>query len=748
MKQIAILAATFALVIALLFSGCTGTQVNPPITPPADSAGMKSFGSWGEVSSFLSSASMGGYGGYYGGRGILMATGAPQAAMAEDASKSASDYSTTNIQVEGVDEADIIKNDGKYIYLVSGPNYYYGGEQKGKVLILNAFPPSEMGKISEIEFDGTASELFIYKDKLVVFGNEYRKEEMPPEPPSADAKIAAPGIMPPYPYYSQNYAFMKIYDISDRASPKLEKEISSRGSYVQSRMISGKVYSVFQDTPYYPRPMPLYEVDGVKREIAPTDIRYFDIPDENYNYNIFTSINLDDLSKEETRKIVLMGYSQTLYVSQENMYMTYTKYSYPILWPAYEKVYGPLLPLDVKNEISKIDSQNISDWRKDRLKTAQVMAYLYNYSASESLDTPVSADVPTANSERTRLNDEFAKEAQKIYEEHSKQREQTVINKIALNGFAYVGKAEVPGHVLNQFSMDEHKGNLRIATTVGELFGGWWGGRVLQGEETPHATNSVYVLDSSLNIVGRLEGLAPNEKIYSARFMGDRAYLVTFKKVDPFFVLDLSEPTNPRVLGKLKIPGYSDYLHPYDENHVIGLGKGAVAAEEGDFAWYQGVKLSLFDVSDLSNPKEVAKYEIGDRGTDSNALYDHKAFLFSKERNLLVIPIQLAEIDEGKYPAGVEPNTYGDFVFQGAYVFSITPEDGFGLKGRITHATSEDAARSGEYYWSNAQVKRSLYMDNYLYTISDRFVKANDLGTLDEIARLQISEASPEPKYY
>ncbi|NIP67558.1 hypothetical protein GWM83_02345, partial [Candidatus Bathyarchaeota archaeon] len=114
--------------------------------------------------------------------------------------------------------------------------------------------------------------------------------------------------------------------------------------------------------------------------------------------------------------------------------------------------------------------------------------------------------------------------------------------------------------------------------------------------------------------MGRLEDLAPGEKIYSARFMGDRGYLVTFRKVDPLFVLDLSQPTNPKVLGKLKIPGYSDYLHPYDENHIIGVGKETVAAEQGDFAWYQGVKISLFDVTDVEDPREIDKYEIGDRG--------------------------------------------------------------------------------------------------------------------------------------
>ncbi len=204
------------------------------------------------------------------------------------------------------------------------------------------------------------------------------------------------------------------------------------------------------------------------------------------------------------------------------------------------------------------------------------------------------------------------------------------------------------------------------------------------------STNNVYVLDQNLDIYGRLENLAPGEQIYSARFMGNRCYLVTFKKVDPLFVIDLTDPGQPEVLGELKITGYSDYLHPYDENHVIGIGKEAVAAEEGDFAWYQGVKISLFDVSDVANPKEIAKYEIGDRGTDSPVLNDHKAFLFDRSKNLLVLPVSVAEIDPSQYPGGMPSWAYGEVVWQGAYVFDISLERGLELRGKITHCDGEE----------------------------------------------------------
>lgn len=168
---------------------------------------------------------------------------------------------------------------------------------------------------------------------------------------------------------------------------------------------------------------------------------------------------------------------------------------------------------------------------------------------------------------------------------------------------------------------------------------------------------------------------------------------------------------------------------------MIGLGKEAVDSEGGSFAWYQGVKLSLFDVSDVSNPREVAKLEIGDRGTDSPALYDHKAFLFSKERNLLVIPILEAKVNSSGY--GVELNTYGDYVYQGAYIFQINME-GIQLRGRITHLQGDELLKSGYWFDSEYSIYRSLYIGENIYTISGAMVKINSLSNLSELKTISL----------
>jgi len=327
--------------------------------------------------------------------------------------------------------------------------------------------------------------------------------------------------------------------------------------------------------------------------------------------------------------------------------------------------------------------------------------------------------------------------------------EKTAVHKISLNRdeVEYKGRGEVPGHILNQFSMDEYDGYFRIATTVGQVSRSGTG-----------TTNNVYVLDANLQVVGKLENLAPGEKIYSARFMGDKGYLVTFKKVDPLFVIDLSNPANPKVLGELKIPGYSDYLQPYDENHIIGIGKDAIdatsveggGAQGGNFAWYQGVKVALFDVSDVSNPKEIGNIVIGDRGTDSEALRDHKAVLFSKEKNLLVLPINLYEISQPEYYEDANgnmvqrrANTYGQFVWQGAYALKISPEDGISLTGKITHADSSASPSSaGRYYDGygsyDTSIRRSLYMDDTLYTISNAKIKMSSMENFEDLNEVKV----------
>ncbi|MEE9323202.1 MAG: beta-propeller domain-containing protein, partial [Candidatus Aenigmarchaeota archaeon] len=320
--------------------------------------------------------------------------------------------------------------------------------------------------------------------------------------------------------------------------------------------------------------------------------------------------------------------------------------------------------------------------------------------------------------------EDIQKKMQEYYAQISKDLERSSVHRILIsNGeIEYKAGGSVPGNVLNQFSMDEHNGYFRIATTTS----GWVGG--MRGKTLNH----VYILGMDMNIAGSLENLAEDESIYSVRFMGDRGYMVTFRRVDPLFVIDLSDPASPAVLGKLKIPGYSDYLHPYDDSHLIGVGMETEEIEGGRVIT-TGVKLSLFDVTDVGNPKEISKYVIGGKGSHSYALQDHKAFLFNKNKELLVIPARVSDWSEDK---GWRDVKYTD----GAQVFKINLEDGFVFKGEVTH--QENETQEEEYYYPryDKSVKRSLYIDNVLYTLSEDKIKLNSLDDLSGIKDLIFGE--------
>ncbi len=557
------------------------------------------------------------------GEAVSVAQAAAQAANAATAAKSAAgdhtgfgfdlDYSGTNIQVEGVDEADIVKTDGGYIYIAKGKS----------VLIVKAYPAEEAQLLTEIDVGLTVQDLYVAGDKLVVFSYV--------EPYTA----VFDAVMPEY-ENEKPKTRVEVYDIRDRSSPEPERTLTIDGLYFDSRLIGDYVYSIVTNPAYIDDDtvvLPTIRDGKAWCVVEARDVWYPNVTRGRLSYYTVTAFDVQDPEAEVNAETFLLDTGTSLYVSMENLYIV-----------------------------------------------------SYNWA------------------------------------------EGSVITKIGIDGGGITFRANgtVPGYVLNQFSMDEHDGYFRVATTSN----GWRRGG---------GGNGVYVLDEALNTVGSLENLAPGEEIYSARFMGDRCYLVTFKKVDPLFAIDLSDPENPAVLGKLKIPGYSDYLHPYDEDTLIGVGKETEEAREGDFAWYQGIKISLFDVSDVENPRELAKIEVGDRGSDSQALYDHHAFLFSRERNLLVIPILEAQIDEDDFAGDVPPNFYGDFVYQGAYVFDIS-RDGIELRGRVTHIDDDSLLKSGFRFESEYEVERSLYIEDNLYTISQGRLKINDLGTLEEVKTIELGD--------
>jgi uncharacterized secreted protein with C-terminal beta-propeller domain len=258
--------------------------------------------------------------------------------------------------------------------------------------------------------------------------------------------------------------------------------------------------------------------------------------------------------------------------------------------------------------------------------------------------------------------------------------------------------------------MDEEGGFFRIATTSGH-----W------EREQNTWTNAVFVLAAQggrLRSVGELNGLATGERIYSARFEGDRGYLVTFRKVDPLFVLDLSVPTRPRIAGELKIPGFSSYIHPLDRDHLLTIGRDAVDTG-GGFSLFQELTLQVFDVSDPAAPRLMHKKVFGKRASSSEALYDHKAFNFFASRGLLAIPF----LDYSPRPGSGFQSTLE--------VFRVTLQDGIELAGSIDHADLARVAVYRGYPWRwTPEVRRSVMMEDFVYSISTGGLKVNPVQDL------------------
>lgn len=633
---------------------------------------------------------------------ISESTKSAPAMSKEVANAGSDDYSKTNVQVEGVDEADIIKTDGKHIFALV----------KNSLYVIDAYPANNMNILSKIEFKSRPQDIYINDGKLVVFGYDNDILER-----SRSLNFIR----------RNSFTFVKVFDLSDPKKPTQVRDLDLEGTYTNSRMIGDYVYFIttsynhyyIDNEPVLPRILEDGNVipnacSGNEKCFVP-DVYYFDMPYSSYNFTSITAVNIADNSQDVTGDVYLLSSGQNIYSSLSNMYITYTKYlsEYELEMEMTKEMVLPKLSEKDREKVGSIEAVEnyiLSPQEKQNKVLGIIQRHIQNLPISE----------------QEKLENELEIGMRARYEDISKELEKTVIHKIAINkgDLEYVTYGEVTGHVLNQFSMDESEGYFRIATTKNRNWSRF-------SEVETKSYNNMYILDENLEIVGGIEGLAQDERIYSVRFMQDRAYMVTFKQTDPLFVIDLSTPSDPIVLGELKIPGFSSYLHPYDKNTLIGIGKDTEEKENGRVIT-KGIKISLFDVSDVKDPKEADTYVLGDSGSDSIALNDHKAFLFSREKNLMVIPATTRETINGVSGSRT--------TFSGGAVFSITA-DKIELRGRIDH-NSENYVADTDYwmgynYYDNT-VKRSLYIDDVLYTFSNNFIKANDLKDLSEIKDLEL----------
>ncbi len=563
------------------------------------------------------------------------------------APESDSTFSGTNTQELGVDEADIVKTDGSSIFIL----------RNGEFIIVDAVPAADASVISRTEIEGYAIDMFLRGDRAMVFSSvfiPFEGEEPWPDPTLIDdtggelVRIASPFWLP----RGTSVVKVTVLDVSDPSAPSVVHESILDGDYINSRMIDGQVYVVLSNSPRFPQPIILRASGGDEVEspqafeerLAATDPRSF-LPQ-------FRSVDYTESGVVERTGNLLVDCGD-LYKTPTDDFLNLTT----------------VLSFD-------LDAATIGG----PADSATVFGYVNTVYAS-------------------------AQNLYLIQETYHTGESVSGIHQIALgDDIQVVASGEVPGHVLNQFSLDEEGDFFRVATTTQGFDGNQF-----------HTENNVFVLAAegdTLNVVGSLEDLAPGETIHSARFFADEGFVVTFRRIDPLFALDLSDPTDPQVAGVLKIPGYSSYLHPVGEDHLLAIGRDA--DENGRV---RGLQVSLFDVSDLSAPTLADQFLIQPAGewSWSAAEWDHHAFGFFPEFGVLSIPVSgsvmIPAVDDG------DPNTF-DFPiwqFQSEFwVFQVDLSSGFDLLGQVEH---------------DSPALRSLRISNVLYTLAQDNLKAQPILT-------------------
>ncbi len=540
-------------------------------------------------------------------------------------------YSETNIQVEGVDEPDIVKTDGVNIY-VSSERFDHGGGTK----IVGAFPVESLSLINGLDESGR---LFLKEDILVIIG--------------ADKVLG--------------------YDVADPKDPELkwEMDINERTGVDNARLYGDKIYfvisnRVIREAPCVFEPLLINESPLV---VSCLDIHYPEtvVPAD----TIYTLLKVDLLSgeKDETLSFVGSAKNSIVYMSPENFYLSYFK---PLdfadfLLTFFVEEFDDLFPDDIILRLENLSGYDIGS----EAKMVELMTIFEDFFEALTRDEELELE--------ERFEERLLERLPVFYGKRKFELDHTGIIKVGIDNLKIEALGIIPGRLLNQFAMDEYQGNLRVATTIGEE--AFW----MFGPEA-ESSNEVHVLDGNLRQKGVVGELGLGERIYSVRFIEDKGYVVTFREIDPFYIIDLSDPNDPKMKGELKIPGYSSYLHPIDERYMLGIGR------EG-----RSVKASLFDISDPYDPKETDKYILpGDSW--SEALGNHHAFLLDPLHEVFFLPTR-----------------------NRAHIFSYE-----GGKLELIKTIGE------------AQIRRALYIDDHLYVIRADKILVFDQNTWEKIKELGI----------
>ena len=663
-------------------------------TPPA----VSNFTSREELGDYLLGRALERYDGLFGQpqwwyHGPIYYRGGDFVALASVADKIV-DHSETNVQVDGVDEGDLIENDGKHLFVINGND----------LLIMQAYPANQMKELSRIRFEGYAIAEYLDGDRLTVISQEYSYGS------GFDGGIAFSSIrFAP----SSTTTIVSTFDVSNPSKPVLDKQTSLDGHYVDSRAFNGQVHVITSNDLALPAP----QTDGTTTIDVP--IYYYGY----YGRPMFAAdavVSSDSLNIKATADgdVVIVGnvdpVTQQIEVPRyesRDAYIARVRANLDSLvdsvLPRYESLSAN--GLAVNGAISEVSA------------IARV-----NDSASDSLLSVVSIDTRGSQPGLVSSSSVLADWTNGI---HANQDHLYVFSPIYDSGttqtrileFAWAnGEREiellatgvVDGTLHNQFSADEFDGRLRIATTTSSF----------DPETGFSQANNLTILeniDGVLTPVGSVDGFASGERIYSVRFDGDRAFVVTFRQIDPLFVFDLRDATAPVIRGELEVPGFSSYLQVIDENHLLAIGRSTDT---------QATKVALYDISDPDNPVEIDE-DILPSWTWSIAEWDSKAIGWFASKETLAIPASSYDWQTGFHNE--------------LFVFHVD-----------VNQSGESAIQLNGTVSDDGYIVRSAYIEDVLYTISNNSVIATEidnpgrhLGQLDINYEPYIATLNIEPVF-
>ncbi|MBN2799119.1 MAG: beta-propeller domain-containing protein [Deltaproteobacteria bacterium] len=659
-----ILSTSLALALLLPTAACNGQQDDPV---PSGEVGLERFSDCGGLRAYaadvmLETVLQWRYG-YYGWYALESDADAPTN-DSQGGADEPTDYTTTNVQEEGVDEIDIVKSDGTYLYIA----------QDQALHIVDSWPAEEAHEVSTLELDGWVRGLFLNGDQLVIFSWNY------------DEAL----------FEGRGSTRVQVVDVTDRAHPVITRTIDMEGYLADGRMVDGDVYAVLNH--WLSMPEEVYNL------VWDEDLG---LPEVDYNLQGEAYEAARQAAMDEAREILRPLITAAVFDMDLDAFLPEWK----------DQVEG------AAPSASEAMHHCSDVYRPGDLAQWNMLSVVHLDLDEGGLDaTGVLSDGWTLYASQDNLY--VAQSSWWWWWGWGDMDMQTKIHKFKLNPETepeYVASGAVDGWLYDQFAMSEYEGHLRVTTT---LFDWWWG----TGSEGDQG-NNLFVLEDdglgSMDVVGSVTGLAPGEQIYANRMLGDKGYMVTFRQTDPLWTFDLSDPYNPRQVGELVMPGYSAYLHPIDEGHLLAIGMDG--DESGNL---RGVSVNVFDVSDLANPQLTHQEVIGgDNWSWSEAMWDHHAFTF--HRDVLSIPAYTyVDNQDGSW----------DY-FSGIYAFSVDVDAGVALLGTVDHRDLVEESeclynRWYDYYeeevcddWAwYAQVRRAAYVEDNLFSISDYGVKVNDLN--------------------